>query len=32
MVGVVAMTMAEREGGGCGYLQKAEREKYHNTV
>ena len=27
MVGVVAATMAEREGGGCGYSQKTEREK-----
>ena len=32
MVGVVAATMAEREGGWCGYLQKTEGKKYQNTV
>jgi hypothetical protein len=32
MVGVVAATMAEGEGGGCCSKQKKREKKYHNTV
>ena len=32
MIGVVAATMAEGEGGGCGSWQKKREKNYHNTV
>ena len=32
MVGVVATTMTEGEGGGCGSWQKKREKNYHNTV